>query len=101
MKGGEVQMTRTNLKPTNRKSIECPDCGKWLTLQGYGGHRRFYHGEYERDLKGRLLNRLIALRQAGKISSADYEARIHYLGTYSKVTTDELLEVRDFLDIVV
>jgi len=94
-------MSRTNLKPTNRKSVKCPDCGKWLTLQGYGGHRRFYHGEYQRDLKRRLFNRLTALRQARKISLADYEARIHSVGAYSKADMNDLLEIRDFMDGVV
>jgi len=42
-------MSRSNIPPTNKKSVKCPDCGRWITLQGYGGHRRFYHGEYERD----------------------------------------------------
>lgn len=94
-------MSRTNLKPTNRKSVKCPDCGKWLTLQGYGGHRRFYHGEYQQDLKRRLYIRLNALRDARKITLADYNARINSLGTYSKSDMNDLLEIRDFVDGVV
>ena len=94
-------MSRTDFKPANKKAIQCPDCGKWLTLQGYGGHRRFYHGEYQRDLKRRLFNRLTALRQAGKITRDDFEERIHAVGTYSKSTMPELLEIRDFIDSIV
>ena len=91
-------MSRTNLRPTNKKAIRCPDCGKWLTLQGYGGHRRFYHGEYQRDLKRHLFNRLIALSKAGKISTATLNVMLSVVGTYSKSTWEEILEVRDFVD---
>ena len=91
-------MSRTNLKPKNKKAIQCPDCGKWLTLQGYGGHRRFYHGEYQKDLKRQLFNRLIALRKANKISQPVLAAMVPTLGDYSKSTMEEILEVRDFID---
>jgi len=91
-------MSRTNLPPTNKKAIQCPDCGKWLTLQGYGGHRRFYHGEYQKDLKQQLFNRLIALRKANKISQAMLDAMVPTVGTYSESTMEEILEVRDFID---
>ncbi len=91
-------MSRTNLQPKNKKAIQCPDCGKWLTLQGYGGHRRFYHGEYQKDLKQQLFNRLIALRNANKISQLVFEARAPILGVYSKSTMEEILEVRNFID---
>ena len=91
-------MSRTNLPPTNKKAIQCPDCGKWLTLQGYGGHRRFYHGEYQKDLKKQLFNRLIALGKANKISQAMLDAMVPTVGTYSESTMEEILEVRDFID---
>jgi hypothetical protein len=91
-------MTRTNIKPTNKKAVKCPDCGKWVTLQGYGGHRRFYHGEYQKDLKRRLFYRLIALRKANKISQAELDSTLHVVGSYSKSTMEEVLEVRDFID---
>ena len=91
-------MSRTNFPPTNKKAIQCPDCGKWLTLQGYGGHRRFYHGEYQKDLKRQLFNRLIALRKANKIPQPVFEAMTHTLGAYSKSTMEEILEGRDFID---
>ena len=90
-------MSRTNLPPANKKAIQCPDCGKWLTLQGYGGHRRFYHGEYQKDLKRQLFNRLIALRKANKISQPVFEAKAPILGGYSNSTMEEILEVRDFI----
>ena len=91
-------MSRSNLPPTNKKAIQCPDCGKWLTLQGYGGHRRFYHGEYQKDLKRQLFNRLIALRKANKIPQPVFEVMTHILGAYSKSTMEEILGVRDFID---
>ena len=91
-------MTRTNLQPTNKKAIQCPDCGKWVTLQGYGGHRRFYHGEYQKDLKRQLFNRLIALRKANKISQPMLEAMAPVVAAPSKSTMEEILEVRDFID---
>ena len=92
-------MSRTNVRPTNKKAVQCPDCGKWLTLQGYGGHRRFYHGEYQKDLKRRLFNRLMALARAGKIpKDALYDEMAHVLGSFSDATMDEILDVRDFID---
>jgi len=91
-------MSRTNLPPTNKKAIQCPDCGKWVTLQGYGGHRRFYHGEYQKILKRQLFSRLIALREANKISQATLEEMAPVVGGGSKATMGEILEVRDFID---
>jgi len=91
-------MSRTNLRPTNKKAIKCPDCGKWVTLQGYGGHRRFYHGEYQKDLKRQLFNRLIALRKANKISQPMLEAMAPVVAAGSKSTMEEILAVRDFID---
>ena len=91
-------MSRTKVKPTNKKAIRCPDCGYWVTLQGYGGHRRFYHGEYQRDLKRRLFNRLVALRKANKISQAELDSMVRVVGSYSKSTMEDVLEVRDFID---
>ena len=92
-------MSRTNLPPMNKKAIQCPDCGKWLTLQGYGGHRRFYHGEYQKDLKRQLFNRLMALGTAGKIpKDALFDEMVHILGSFSKATMEEILEIRDFID---
>ena len=91
-------MSRSNLPPTNKKAIQCPDCGKWVTLQGYGGHRRFYHGEYQKDLKRQLWNRLIALGKANKIPQPVFEAMTHILGDHSKSTMEEVLEARDFID---
>ncbi len=91
-------MSRTNLPPMNKKAIQCPDCDKWLTLQGYGGHRRFYHGEYQKDLKRHLFNRLIALSKAGKISNDMLNDMLPVVGTYSKSTMEEILEIRDFVD---
>ncbi len=91
-------MSRTNLQPKNKKAIQCPDCGKQLTLQGYGGHRRFYHGEYQKDLKRQLFNRLIALSKGNKISQPVLEAMAPILGDCSNSTMEEILEVRDFID---
>jgi hypothetical protein len=92
-------MSRTKVKPANKKAIQCPDCGYWVTLQGYGGHRRFYHGEYQKDLKRRLFNRLIALRKGGKIpNDLLFDEMAHTLGSFSKATMEEILDVRDFLD---
>ena len=91
-------MSRTNLKPMNKKAIQCPDCGKWLTLQGYGGHRRFYHGGYLKDLKNRLYNRLVAARKANRISVDDFKLFARYLGEYSSATKEEILSIQEFLD---
>jgi len=91
-------MSRTNLPPTNKTAIQSPDCGKWLTLQGYGGHRRFYHGEYQKDLKQQLFNRLIALRKANKINQSVFDACATMLGGYSNSTMEEILEIRDLID---
>jgi len=92
-------MSRTKVKPANKKAIQCPDCGYWVTLQGYGGHRRFYHGEYQKDLKRRLFNRLIALRQAGKVPiNTETNEMLRSLGGFSKTTMEEILEIRDFIE---
>ena len=93
-------MSRTNLPPANKKAIKCPDCGKWVTLQGYGGHLRFYHGEYQRDLKRRLFNRLMALGGANKISLDMLDVMAPIVGEYSKSTMDEIMAVRDFIDAI-
>ena len=91
-------MSRTNFRPVNKKAIQCPDCGKWVTLQGYGGHRRFYHGEYQEDLKRQLFNRLIALRRANKISRSDLELMAPIVGGSSNSTMADILAVRDFIN---
>jgi hypothetical protein len=91
-------MSRTDLPPTNKKAILCPDCGKWLTLQGYGGHRRFYHGEYQKDLKRQLFNRLIALKKANKIKLSVFKEIAPRLGGYSSSTMEEILDIRDYFD---
>ena len=91
-------MSRTNFPPTNKKAIQCPDCGKWLTLQGYGGHRRFYHGEYQKNLEGVLFDRLITARKAGKISLSDLNTMAPIVGGGSKSTIQEIQEVKRFLD---
>ena len=91
-------MSRTDHKPMNKKAILCEDCGKWVTLQGYGGHRRFYHGEYQKYLKRQLFNRLMALGRAGKIpKDALYDEMAHILASFSDATMDDILEVRDFI----
>lgn len=77
-------MSRTNLPPQNKKAIQCPDCGKWLSLQGYGGHLRFYHGQYQKDLKRQLFNRLIGLRGANKVPQLTFDSMAAVVGTYSK-----------------
>ncbi len=91
-------MSSTNLPPKDKKATRCQDCGKWVTLQGYGGRRRFHHGEYQRNLKRQLFNRLIALRLANKVSKDVHQAMACTAGEYSKSTLDEILAVRDFTD---
>lgn len=91
-------MSRTDLPPMNKKAIQCPDCNKWVTLQGYGGHRRFYHGEYQKDLKRQLAIRLIATRKANKISQEEFVLFSPYLGEFSSSTMEDILAIRDFLD---
>jgi hypothetical protein len=91
-------MSRSNVPPTNKKSVKCPDCGKWITLQGYGGHRRFYHGEYQKDLKRQLFKRSVASQKAGKISPSVCMAMTPIVGAGSKSTMQEILEVKHFLD---
>ena len=56
------------------------------------------NGECQKDLKRHFFNRLIALRKAGKISKAMLNVMLSVVGTYSKSTWEEILEVRDFVD---
>ncbi len=91
-------MSRSDIPPTNKKAIKCEDCGKWVTLQGYGGHRRFYHGEYQRQLKQQLFNRLVMLRTANKITKAQFEAMTQVVQPESKATMQEITAVKNFAD---
>ncbi len=91
-------MSRTNKKPDNQKAVKCPDCGMWLTTQGYGGHRRFYHGEYQKYLKKQLWDRLCVLRAADKISQPEFEMIAPNLSVGSKITMPEILEMKDLID---
>ena len=94
-------MSRSDLPPTNKKAIKCEDCGKWVTLQGYGGHRRFYHGEYQRTLKQQLLNRLVLLRTSNKITKPQFETMSRVVQPESKATMQEILAVKNFADSIV
>lgn len=91
-------MSRSDLPPTNKKAIKCEDCGKWVTLQGYGGHRRFYHGEYQRDLKQQLFNRLVMLRTSGKITKSQFESMTQIVQPESKATMKEVLAVKNVVE---
>jgi hypothetical protein len=91
-------MSRSDLPPTNKKAIKCEDCGKWVTLQGYGGHRRFYHGEYQRDLKQQLLNRLVMLRTSGKITKLQFDSMTQIVQPESKATMKEVLAIKNFVE---
>lgn len=91
-------MARSDIPPTNKKAIQCPDCGKWVTLQGYGGHQRFYHGQYQKNLQDRLFHQLIGLRRAGKISQSTLEALAPLVGDRAKPTIQELLEFQNTID---
>jgi hypothetical protein len=91
-------MSRSDLPPTNKKAIKCEDCGKWVTLQGYGGHRRFYHGEYQRDLKQQLLNRLVMLRTSGKITKPQFDSMTQIVQSESKATMKEVLAIKNFVE---
>ena len=93
-------MSRSDNPPTNKKAIQCPDCGKWVTLQGYGGHQRFYHGIYQKQLKDRLFHQLITLRQLGKINQAQLDLLIMLTGEHSNSTVAELLELQDTINIL-
>lgn len=91
-------MSRSDLPPTNKKAILCEDCGKWVTLQGYSGHRRFYHGEYQRTLKQQLLNRLVMLRTANKITKAQFDSMITVVQPESIAIMKEIMAVKNFVD---
>ena len=65
-------MSRSDIPPTNKKAIKCEDCGKWVTLQGYGGHRRFYHGEFQKILKQQLNSQVVNLRAMDKITKPQF-----------------------------
>ena len=91
-------MSRSDLPPTNKKAIKCEDCGKWVTLQGYGGHRRFYHGEYQKTLKQQLLNRLVMLRTANKITKTQFDSFIAVVQPESTATMNEIMAVKNFVD---
>ena len=93
-------MSRSDTPPTNKKAVLCPDCDQWVTLQGYGGHRRFYHGEYQKRLEERLFNQLIGLRKAGKISQSTFEALVPIVGGHANPTMKELQELQDAIDIL-
>ena len=91
-------MSRSDLPPTNKKAIKCEDCGKWVTLQGYGGHRRFYHGEYQQNLKQQMLNRLGMLRMSNKITKSQFEAMTQAVQPESKATMKEIMAIKNFVD---
>ena len=93
-------MSRSDNPPTNKKAIKCPDCGKWVTLQGYGGHQRFYHGRYQPQLRDRLFHQLVGLRTMGKIDQKTFEMLASLTGEHSKSTVAELLELQDTIDIL-
>jgi hypothetical protein len=93
-------MSRSDIPPTNKKAVRCEDCGKWVTLQGYGGHRRFYHGEYQKNLKQGLLNRLVTLRTANKISKIQFESMSQVLAADSQSSMKEVQEIKNFLESV-
>lgn len=91
-------MSRSDNPPSNKKAIQCPDCGKWVTLQGYGGHQRFYHGLYQKQLKDRLFHQLVALKKVGKIDQQTLELLASLTGEYSNSKIQELLELQDTID---
>ena len=94
-------MSRSDLPPTNKKAIRCEDCGKWVTLQGYGVHRRFYHGEYQRNLKQQLLSSLVLLRTSNKITKPQFEAMFQVVQPESQATMQEILPVKNFVDSII
>ena len=57
-----------------------------VTLQGYGGYQRFYHGIYQRQL--------------GKINQAQLGLLIMLTGEHSNSTVAELLELQDTINIL-
>ena len=92
-------MSRSKTPPSNKKAIQCPDCGMWVTLQGYGGHQRFYHGKYQEELKSRLFQQLLALRRSGKISKEQLEMLTPLVGDRYKATIQELKELQNTINI--
>jgi hypothetical protein len=91
-------MSRSDIPPTNKKAVKCDDCGKWVTLQGYGGHRRFYHGEYQKSLKQQLLNQLVNLRSMNKISKLQFESMSQILSPDSSATMPQVQFIKNFID---
>ena len=91
-------MSRSDVPATNKKSVKFPDCGKWVTLQGYGGHQRFYHGKYQVQLKDRLFQQLINLRNTGKISQQQLELLAMLTGQNANSTMQDLLQLKDTID---
>ncbi len=91
-------MSRSDIPPTNKKAVQCEDCGKWVTLQGYGGHKRFYHGEYQRTLKQQLLNRLVMLRTGNKITKSQFDSMTAVVQPDSKSIMKEIISVKNFVD---
>jgi hypothetical protein len=91
-------MSRSDIPPSNKKAVRCGDCGKWVTLQGYSGHRRFYHGEFQKILKQQLLNRLVTLRTANKISKIQFESMSQVLDADSQSSMKEIQEIKNFLE---
>jgi len=91
-------MSRSDIPATNKKSVKCLDCGKWVTLQGYAGHQRFYHGKYQKELEERLFQRLLALRSAGKISAEQLGMLAPLVGGYHKPTMEELEDLKNTID---
>ncbi len=94
-------MSRSDVPPTNKKAVQCEDCGKWVTLQGYGGHKRFYHGEYQRTLKQQLLNKLVMLRTANKITKTQFDSMTQVVNAESKAIMKEIISVKNFVDGVI
>jgi hypothetical protein len=93
-------MSRSDIPPTNKKAVKCEDCGKWVTLQGYAGHRRFYHGEYQKSLKQQLFNRLTGLRAINKISKLQYESMAQKLAPESGSTMQEIQYIKNFIETI-
>jgi hypothetical protein len=93
-------MSRSDVPPSNKKAVKCEDCGKWVTLQGYGGHRRFYHGEYQKNLKQQLLNQLVNLRAMDRISKPQFESMSQVLAANSIALMKEIQYIKNFIDSV-
>ena len=91
-------MSRSDVPPSNKKAVKCEDCGKWVTLQGYGGHKRFYHGEYQNKLKQQLLNQLINLKAMGRISKTQLESMTIVLAADSTASMKEIQFIKKFVD---